>query len=67
MWPDRVSNPGPLTYESGVLPIALRGPINNWCKVNFGDKGKGQNRIELQKSLSCIKGICCKSIYCSAK
>ena len=23
---DRVSNPGPLTYESGVLPTALRGP-----------------------------------------
>ena len=23
---DRVSNPGPLTCESGVLPIALRGP-----------------------------------------
>ena len=22
---DRVSNPGPLTYESGALPIALRG------------------------------------------
>ena len=22
----RVSNPGPLTYESGALPIALRGP-----------------------------------------
>ena len=26
MIPDRVSNPGPLTYESGALPIALRGP-----------------------------------------
>ena len=26
MWPDRVSNPGPLTYESGARPIALRGP-----------------------------------------
>ena len=26
MLPDRVSNPGPLTCESGVLPIALRGP-----------------------------------------
>ena len=26
MWPDRVSNPGPLTYESGALPIALQGP-----------------------------------------
>ena len=24
MLPDRVSNPGPLTYESGALPIALR-------------------------------------------
>ena len=26
MLPDRVSNPGPLTYESGTLPIVLRGP-----------------------------------------
>ena len=26
MLPDRVSNSGPLTYESGALPIALRGP-----------------------------------------
>ena len=26
MLPDRVSNPGPLNYESGALPIALRGP-----------------------------------------
>ena len=23
MWPDQVSNPGPLTYESGALPTAL--------------------------------------------
>ena len=28
MWPDRVSNPGPLTYESGALPNALRGPAH---------------------------------------
>ena len=26
MWPDRVSNLGPLTYESGALRTALRGP-----------------------------------------
>ena len=26
MLPDQVSNPGPLTYESGAIPIALRGP-----------------------------------------
>ena len=25
---DRVSNPGPLTYKSGALPIALRGPAS---------------------------------------
>ena len=32
MLPDRVSNPGPLTYESGALPIALRGPADgNLC------------------------------------
>ena len=28
MLPDRISNPGPLTYESGALPIALRGPMS---------------------------------------
>ena len=32
MLPDRVSNPGPLTYESGALPIALRGPA--WVSVD---------------------------------
>ena len=26
MLPDQVSNPGPLTYESGNLLIALHGP-----------------------------------------
>ena len=26
MLPDRVSNPEPLTYESGALPIELHGP-----------------------------------------
>ena len=26
MLPDRVSNPGPLTYESGALQIVLHGP-----------------------------------------
>ena len=34
MLPDRVSNPGPLTYESGVLPIALRGPALPWTYNN---------------------------------
>ena len=25
MWPDQVSNPGPLTFKSGALPTALHG------------------------------------------
>ena len=27
MLPDQLSNPEPLTYKSGALPIALRGPV----------------------------------------
>ena len=33
MLPDRVSNPEPLTYESGALPIALRGPATKIQKI----------------------------------
>ena len=37
MWPDRGSNPEPLTYESGVLSTALCGPaifeINMGCAL----------------------------------
>ena len=35
MLPDRVSNPGPLTYESGALQIALRGPQTNEKQIQF--------------------------------
>ena len=35
MLPDRVSNPGPLTYESGALPIALRGPAKDNVSKTF--------------------------------
>ena len=43
MLPDRVSNPGPLTYESGALPIALRGPARVgltgvYIIISFGKK-----------------------------
>ena len=45
MWPDRVSNPGPPTYESGALPAALRGlapEVNNHrlCNLKFTSKGE---------------------------
>ena len=35
MLPDRVSNPGPLAYESVALPIALRGPAFWDQKIYF--------------------------------
>ena len=31
MWPDWVSNPGPLSLESDALPTALRGPAVCVC------------------------------------
>ena len=34
MLPDLVSNPGPLTYESGPLPIALRSPAISQSKFS---------------------------------
>ena len=35
MLPDRISNPGPLTYESDALPIALRGPATSYVPDHF--------------------------------
>ena len=40
MLPDRTSNPGPQTYESDALPIAIRGPaqyirLSSWCMIVF--------------------------------
>ena len=29
MWPDRVSKPVPLAYESDVLPTVLCGPVSS--------------------------------------
>ena len=37
MLPDRVSNPGPLTYESGALLIALCSPAS--FELYFKQKG----------------------------
>ena len=39
MLPDRVSNPGPLAYESGALPIALRGQA--FCNEVYNVLTKG--------------------------
>ena len=47
MLPDRVSNPGPLTYESGALPIALRGPAQVIVEEGWGRRGMGRKFYDL--------------------
>ena len=53
MLPDRVSNPGPLTYESGALPIALRGPAGSPDKTSTNNKNKTHTK---SKAGSWIEG-----------
>ena len=48
MWPDRVSNPGPLTYEPGALPTALRGPA-----LSITEK-----RVECQYFIKVFEQLC---------
>ena len=64
MWPDRVSNPGPLTYESGVLPIALRGPAGMEWNIHDNLYSIGYNLVpepecngkyHLSQSIPCFK------------
>ena len=51
MLPDRVANPGPLTYESGALPIALRGPaIFHEYEVRIG---KALTRVTVWHQEAC--------------
>ena len=58
MLPDWVSNPGPLTYESDALPIALHGLAPS--KDGTTHKGKNlfiseRSQTYLQKLISIIK------------
>ena len=47
MLPDRVSNPGPLTHESGALPIALRGPAHKSEKHKIITEEEYENAKQL--------------------
>ena len=58
MLPDRVSNPGPLTYESGALPTGLRGPkiVCKSCLSSF---------TTVKKILLKVPKVVCKSCLSS--
>ena len=58
MLPDRVSNPGPLTYKSGALPIVLRGPAQS-ISDRLPEKGrKRTERIDESKNVQTIPTYC---------
>ena len=44
MLPDWVSSPEPLTYESGALPIALRGPASVWERERERERERQTDR-----------------------
>ena len=52
MLPDRVSNPGPLTYESGALPIALRG------------RALRANQTDIIKNFAVVMSVVIKRVDC---
>ena len=41
MWPDRVSRPEPLAFETDMLPTALRGPAT-WYVHDLGNSNEGR-------------------------
>ena len=59
MWPDRVSNPRPLTYMSGALPAALRGPASNrWISLEISLINRGIVLGEYQiYFIECVENI----------
>ena len=61
MLPDRVSNPGPLTYESGALPIGLRGPAKK------KKKKKEKKKINLNYPKSAAMGFVPRDSRMSSK
>ena len=60
MLPDRVSNPGPLTYESGALPIALRGPARYSLpdKVSYSKILKELNSCVMDRLSAAMDSFC---------
>ena len=58
MLPDRVSNPGPLTYESDALPIALRGPaVSKLCDSRRENHGLSTLRRNDQRALARLSTV----------
>ena len=51
MWPDQISNPGPLNYESGALLTALHGPAIRNCIL-------GSYFLALTRKINLVSEFC---------
>ena len=68
MWPDRVSNPGPLTYESGALLTVLRGPafldrihlLGTLCKQCRPSSNAAKCGVQSGSTLLAYRNFCAK-------
>ena len=71
MWPDRVSNPGPLTYESGALPNVLHGPARGQIicpnTKNFCNALYDQNEFLSRKQRKELRESDCGDQYKSCR
>ena len=48
MWPDQVSNPGPLTYESSALPTGLCCPASEKIRLDVSSESSARQRIHMK-------------------
>ena len=51
MRPDRVSNPGPLTYKSRALPNALRGAVHHVVRKHTHSLTNGRQAVRADRQL----------------
>ena len=58
MWPDRISNPVSLTYESGALPTALRGPASDTYYIYNVISSHG----DVSMSTGCYLNVLCSLV-----
>ena len=71
MLPDRVSNPGPLTYESGALPIAARPGSNPFMTGDAFGGHMQTEQIQFRRNRKrCMIGVhivCLQEFLCKIK
>ena len=56
MWPEWVSNSGPLTYESDALPIALRGLASDWIPI-LGTYASRTDSVQMLQNVASDRGL----------